>query len=228
MDIIRSHIHQFVAIHNTHSIRQQRHREHYLPTGQPFLLYHYPDSVKDYKETVDINTLTKLEKWVEEFDLDTYLPASALRLYANFLSEGGFPTEFVYSDNSHREAYIFLQQKVADYLRDDHEISLFNTPRGAEEWINSHQRHKIDYHREHDFTMIIEDTDNEREESELESASAELENKQIKEGLSRLEVRGGESSSTNKTISSEQFWESDEEDYDDTIDGYFLDLKKLL
>jgi len=51
--------------------------------------------------------------------------------------------------------------------------------------------------------MIIDNTDNEREESELESASAELENKQIKEGLSRLEVRGRESSSTDKTISSE-------------------------
>jgi len=72
--------------------------------------------------------------------------------------------------------------------------------------------------------MIIDDTDNERQESELESASAEMENKEIKKGLSRLEVIGRESSSTNKTIASEQISESGEEDYHDTLDAYFLDL----
>jgi len=58
VDIIRTHIHQFVAIHNTHKISPQGLREHYLPTGQPFLLYHYPDCVKDYKEHVYIDTLS--------------------------------------------------------------------------------------------------------------------------------------------------------------------------
>jgi len=40
MDMIRSHIHRFIEIHNSHPIPFQRSREHYLPTGQPFLMYY--------------------------------------------------------------------------------------------------------------------------------------------------------------------------------------------
>jgi len=44
MDMIRSHIHRLVEIQNSHPIRLQQNREHYLPTGQCFLLYYYPKS----------------------------------------------------------------------------------------------------------------------------------------------------------------------------------------
>ncbi|CUS12628.1 unnamed protein product [Tuber aestivum] len=87
MKIIRSHIHRFVEIHNSHPIRLQRKREHYLPTGQPFLLYYYPESGKDYKEKVNESLLAALEAEVSEFDLDEYLPISTLALYQGFLDE---------------------------------------------------------------------------------------------------------------------------------------------
>ena len=80
MDIIRSHIHQFVSIHNTHKIRRQRLRAHYLQTGQPFMLYHYPDGGRNYQEPVDLRVLAELESEVEDFDLDEYLPAATISL----------------------------------------------------------------------------------------------------------------------------------------------------
>ncbi|CUS11455.1 unnamed protein product, partial [Tuber aestivum] len=116
MKIIRSHIHRFVEIHNSHPIRLQRKREHYLPTGQPFLLYYYPESGKDYKEKVNESLLAALEAEVSEFDLDEYLPISTLALYQGFLDEGGYPDEFSYSDPHHREAYLYLRDRVSDYI----------------------------------------------------------------------------------------------------------------
>jgi len=86
------------VIQNTHKIRRQRLREDYLPTGQPFLLYHYPDCVNDYKEHVDIDTLSQFEAEVKDFDLDEYLPVITMRLYAQLFMANGIPSEFVYSD----------------------------------------------------------------------------------------------------------------------------------
>lgn len=207
MDIIRSHIHQFVGVHNSHSIRRQRLRAHYLPTGQPFLLYHYPDGVKDYKELVNIDTLKILEAEVEDFDLDQYLPLQTIQLYTELLTKGGFSTEFIYSDPQHRNAYIFLREKVSSYIFDGGIISLFNAPTGAEDWIQAHKDNEIESHREHDSAMVIEETDD--EESGLIDAEIEAE-------IEEPEVE-------NNSI-----WESDVEEEDDdcdkTIDNYYLDL----
>ena len=162
MDIIRSHIHQFVSMHNTHRIRRQRLRAHYLPTGQSFLLYHYPDSVRNYQEPVDTGVLAALENEVKDFDLDEYLPAATMSLYAQLLSAGGFPTEFVYSDVRHKAAYLFLRERVADYLtHSSGNIALFNTPSGAEQLISAHRNHEIEVHRNHDSIMQVEETNEE-------------------------------------------------------------------
>ena len=217
MDIIRSHIHQFVSMHNTHRIRRQRLRARYLPTRQLFLLYHYPDSIRNYQEPVDLGVLAALEDEVKDFDLDEYLPAATLSLYAQLLSEGGFPTEFVYSDVRHRAAYLFLRQRVADYLIHGGEIALFNTPSGAEQWISTHRNHEIEIHRNHDSIMQVEETEEEHQ-SEQENTQ-----KHMEEDLSQLTVTAGEEFT--------QIWdqesasgEDSEEDYDKTNDGYFLDL----
>jgi len=132
MDIIRSHIHQFVAIHNSHSFRRQRLRSHYLPTGQPYLLYYYPDSVRDYKTPVNADRLAELEAEVKDFDLDQYLPTETLKLYAELLSAGVYPAEYVYSDTRHRSAYVFLCERAAAYILDGREINSFNSPTGME------------------------------------------------------------------------------------------------
>lgn len=61
MDIIRSHIHNFVEVHNSHSIRKQPKRDHYLPTGKPFEMYFYPVNATNFQEPVDETTLLALE-----------------------------------------------------------------------------------------------------------------------------------------------------------------------
>jgi len=72
MDMIRSHNHQFIEVHNSHPIRHQRNGQHYLPTGHYFLLYYYPEGAKDYKEKVDEKVLAGLEKEVASYDGDEY------------------------------------------------------------------------------------------------------------------------------------------------------------
>jgi len=172
MDMIRSHIHRFVEVHNSHPIRLQRNRQHYLPTGQPFLLYYYPESGKDYKEKVDekVLVLAALEEEVADYDLNEYLPASTLALYAKFLEHGGYPSHFIYSDPRHREAYLFLRDKVSVYIAQGGQIELTSHPSGAAEWISAHQTHEIEAHRSSimdipgDLLMEVIPTDDEEEE----------------------------------------------------------------
>jgi len=169
MDMIRSHIHRFVEVHNSHPIRLQRNRQHYLPTGQPFLLYYYPESRKDYKEKVDEKVLAALEEEVADYDLNEYLPASTLALYAKFLEQGGYPSHFIYSDTRHREAYLYLRDKISTYIAQGGEIKLTSHPSGAAEWISAHRTHEIEAHRgsiEHisgDIMMEVTPTDDEEE-----------------------------------------------------------------
>ncbi|CUS14687.1 unnamed protein product, partial [Tuber aestivum] len=85
MEIIRSHIHNFVEVHNSHSIRKQSKRDHYLPTGKPFEMYFYPLNAKDYQESVDETILSTLESEVEAYDLDPYLPPETISFYSTLL-----------------------------------------------------------------------------------------------------------------------------------------------
>lgn len=231
MDMIWSHIHQFVAIHNTHSIRRQRLRAHYLPTGQPFLLYHYPEGVRDYKEGVNHSVLSALEEEVKDFDLDEYLPTDTLTLYVQLVTAGGYPVEFDYSDIRHRDAYIFLRQKVADFLVEGREIFLFNAPSGAEEWIYSYKDHEIEEHREIDQTMIVDETDDECwQEEEGQSYNMNIVDKEVGEGLSQLAVNNlekGKALASNTELESTEIQvreSGSEEDCDEINDGYFLNL----
>ena len=147
MNMIRSHIHRFIEVHNSHSIRLQRNRQHYLPTGQPFLLYYYPESGKDYSEKVNEDVLTELEKEVAGYDLDEYLPISTLALYGKILEDGGYLKEFVYEDTRYRNAYLYLRDKVSIYIAQGGEVQLASRPSGAAEWISANRNHEIEAHR---------------------------------------------------------------------------------
>lgn len=170
MDMIQSHIHQFIEIHNSHPIRFQRNREHYLPTGQPFLMYNYPENAKDYKEKVNEQILTALEKEVEDYDLDEYLPLATRELYKHFLNQGGFSHIFAYNDPRHKDAYLYLRDRVSQHTLLGGEIELILRPVGAAEWIAAHSTHEIEVHRGNvigqsgDNTMQLMPTDDEEEQ----------------------------------------------------------------
>lgn len=107
MDMIRLHIDQFIEVRNSHPIRLQCNRQHYLPTGQHFLLYYYPDGGEDYKEGVDEKILAELEKEVAEYDLDKYLPESTMKLYREILEAGGYSRYFAYNNSYSQKAYLY-------------------------------------------------------------------------------------------------------------------------
>lgn len=90
MEIIRSHSHRFVEIHNNHLIRPQPKRDPYLHTGQPSIIYFDPESEKDYKEPVNQEVLTALEDEVADYDLYQDLLSATLQLYGGFLPEAGY------------------------------------------------------------------------------------------------------------------------------------------
>jgi len=144
--MIRSHIYQFIEVHNSHPIRLQRNRQHYLPTGQTFLLYYYPESRKDYKQKVDEKVLAALEAEVADYDLDEYLPVSTLELYAKCLQEGGYPPQFSSSNTRHHEAYLYFRDRVSLYIAQGDEIELVSRPSGAADWILANGTHEIEAH----------------------------------------------------------------------------------
>ena len=143
MKMIRTHVQTFVQVHNTHRIRRQRNREHYLPTGQPCQLYHYPpDGVKDYGSVPNPDILKALEQQVTSYSLDQYLTESTEFQCRQLLHAGGYRTEFSFQDN-HQEAYIFLRQAVSQYVEQGGlNIVVLEPPIGADEWITVQQRYE--------------------------------------------------------------------------------------
>ena len=192
--MIRSHIHRFIEIHNSHPIRFQRNREHYLPTGQPFLMYYYPESGKNYHEKVNETVLAALEKEVENYDLDEYLPKATRTLYEQFLQEGGYPDVFIYSDPRHKDAYVYLRDRVSQFIADGNQVQLVSRPAGAAEWIAANATHEIEMHRGNvigqlpDTLMQLVPTDDEDEEDfeATEPADFKLPEQEIQDTLSTL------------------------------------------
>ncbi|PUU78305.1 hypothetical protein B9Z19DRAFT_1127024 [Tuber borchii] len=201
MDIIRSHIHQFVSIHNTLKIRRQRLRTHYLPTGQPLMPYHYPHNVRNDQEPVDIRFLAELESEVKDFDHDEYLPAVTISIYAQLLSAGGFPIEFIYSDVRHKAAYLFWREKATDYLNQGGEISLFKR------------------YRDIDSRMRVDDTDEENQSEEDQNRMANMRGEEMEEELGQLRVKR-DLPQICESAGEEEY----EEEYDGTNHSYVLDL----
>jgi len=61
MNMIQSHIHDFIKVHNSHPIRKQENRDHFPPTGKPFQMNFYPNGVEDFKEPIEEEVLFLLE-----------------------------------------------------------------------------------------------------------------------------------------------------------------------
>lgn len=205
-----------MLIHNTQRIGWQWLRAYYILTRQHFLLYHFQNSVRNYKKAVDTSVLAALENEVKNIDLDEYLLVATMSLYSRLFSSGGYSAEFIYSDVRPKASYLFLCERGADYLtHSGEEIALFNTPSSAEQWISADGNHDMEVHLYHDKIIEIEETDEEH--------FSKLENSQnnIEENLSQLTV------SEEFTQICDQEWASGEDSdngYDKTNNGYFLDL----
>ena len=140
MDMIRSHIHNFIEVNNSHRIRKQKKSDHYLPTGKPFEMYFYPDGVEDFKEPIEEEVLVLLESEVGSFDLDSFLPTETLNLFSNFLTEENMPDMYTYDNPQHRKAYLILRQKVWTFVQTGGIVGLLANPIGAADWIEQNQR----------------------------------------------------------------------------------------
>jgi len=144
MNMIRSHIQTFVQVHNTHRIRRQRNREHYLPTGRPTELYNYPPTgVHDYGMVPDPITLALLETQVAPYCLDEYLTQETQFECQRLLTASGYPTEFRFEDN-HRAGYLFLRDALIEYIKGGNTISVLEPPLGAEQWILENAKHEAE------------------------------------------------------------------------------------
>jgi len=169
MDMIRSHIHQFIEVPNSHPIRLQRNCQHYLPTGQPFLVYYHPESGKDYKQKVDEKVSAASDAEVADYDLDEYLPVSTLELYAKFLQEAGYPQQSSYSDTRHGEAYLYLRGTVSLYIAQRAEVQRVSPTSGPADWILANRTYEIEAHRGNingisgDTMLQLKSTDDESE-----------------------------------------------------------------
>ena len=84
-----------------------------------------------------------------DYDLDQYLPSNTLHLYGDFLHEAGYPKEFTYDDLRHKEAYVFLRERVWQFVQDGGEVELFRALWRVAEWIDAHRDHEIEQHRSH-------------------------------------------------------------------------------
>jgi hypothetical protein len=143
MPLIRERLTTFMEIHNSHAIRKQRFRSHYLPTGKPRILFEYPQHGVDFHEKVDFKTLEWLEELVHEVDIDCYLPQSMMELCATILDDVGYSHEFVVSlkfnkESLHKRLYLLLRERLQRIFTESDILQEEGTPRGAQAWISQH------------------------------------------------------------------------------------------
>lgn len=147
MDMIREHIHGFVRVHNSHRIRRQSKRAHYLPTGRPLELWSYPkEGVRIYGDEIDYELHNHFKQQLRDFDPDAYIEESTKQLFILILQQGGYPTIFSFNDN-HREAYCYLRERVNDFVMQGNSIDILQKPRGSHTWIEHKERVEIRLNR---------------------------------------------------------------------------------
>ncbi|RPA89048.1 hypothetical protein L873DRAFT_1895537 [Choiromyces venosus 120613-1] len=127
MEMIRAQIQTFVAVHNTHRIRRQRKREHYLPTGHPVELYRYPpDGIHDYGSIPDPEILTYifLRQVISEYIQDGGTSIEVLQPPTGAAQwildqqveeqEGGIPWEFNLDVTDNEQDFPFVEADIID------------------------------------------------------------------------------------------------------------------
>ena len=160
MNMIREHIPGFVEEHNRHRIRKQRNCDHYLPTGRPNKLYHYPpEGTRDHRSKPWQPLMEKLQNDVAAYDLNDYLPVETVTMFYNILENGGFQASFKFNEN-HYDAYLYVQREVWKLLKTDGQFLIIPKPTGVRSWI-ADNREEIERHIEEDIEMNPTDTDNE-------------------------------------------------------------------
>ena len=160
MNMIREHIHGCVEEHNRPSIRKQQNREHYLPTGRPNKLNHYPPKGRgDYGSKPWQPLMEKLENDVAAYDLNDYLPVETVITFCNILENGGFQTSFKFNEN-HYDAYLYLRREVLKLVKTDGQFLIIPKPTGVCSCI-ADIREEIKRHIEEDIEMNLTDSDDE-------------------------------------------------------------------
>ena len=156
MEHIRSHIQNFVDVHNTHKIRHQKNRD-YLPTGKPVEMFKYPPTgVKNYAENPDIDLLTELQDQVASWDHEAYQSEETAQLCVKILTEAGMPMQWEtisYDDESHWNAYLLLREKLREHVKNGGELTTIPKPEGGRKWINE-QKQKESEHLQQEIDEV--------------------------------------------------------------------------
>lgn len=138
MEPLRRHIARFVDVYNSHTIRKQSSRDHYLPAGKPDELYHYT-SAKDFAIRPSDPSFPKelfddFQEQVANFDFNQYQTDETRDLCTKILQDAGLEVENNYLApglrQPHVQAYLHLRQELRK-----HEIEELAPPRGARAWI---------------------------------------------------------------------------------------------
>ena len=168
MPMLRNHFHEFIEVHNNHRIRFQRNREHYLPTGRPYEMYHYPSNAQHYAERPDETVLQELESQVKNCDIDRYLADSTFNLCMKILSEHQYPPTFEFENhNLHRSAYLCLRTELWKSIERGERIEELQSPKGSMNWIETQERKELELEKRLNRPIVLEDDDFKIDEAQL-------------------------------------------------------------
>jgi hypothetical protein len=137
MPLIRERVYGFVEVHNSHRIRKQPMRSHYLPVGKPRILFSYPKT-GDYHVDIHEETLQWLEDIISELDIDSYLPPSMIDLRSQFCFENGYPEEVLAGlkfnrQHPHKQVYLTLRQSLRLFYTNGGELEEEESLKGSAE-----------------------------------------------------------------------------------------------
>jgi hypothetical protein len=145
MDKLREQVSNFVNLHNIHTIRKQKWRDHVIPPGRPEDLYFFHDDAPDCKTVLEGTTeelLSRMEDDLATYNEQEYQSNSIGTLCKTLLIKGNVEyslDEFTSAlDQSHVRAYLFLRaalrtfEKETNFSLEDHNIE---PPRGGIYWV---------------------------------------------------------------------------------------------
>jgi transposase InsO family protein len=138
MTPLREHIKTFVTVHNTHSIRRQSNRAHYLRYGKPDELYNYSDCPNFATAPVE-PLFTDLKDQVEPFSIDAFETPQVAALCQSILLASGIEYDLTHLppglDQPHILAYDYLRQALAKHELDGNVIEELLPPKKGRTWM---------------------------------------------------------------------------------------------
>ena len=168
MPMLRKHLHEFVEVHNNHRIRYQRNRAHYLPTGRPYEMYHYPINTHHYAEKPNETVLQELENQVKNCDIDRYLTESTFDLCTTILKENRYPTTFEFEQHDlHRSAYLYLRTELWKSIERGIEIEILQSLTESMNWIEAQEKEELKHEQLLNRSLVLEDDDSKIDDDQL-------------------------------------------------------------